>query len=214
MILITSDRGLCGPLNSSLFKATQLAESQWRNQGKEISYITVGRKGSDYIRRNNPDALVASHHNLNVPTPRYEGAQTLAENILKTLEEKKYSRCFLYYNRFVSAIQQKVEEVSLLPLGGKNSDENLTKDHNVVIEYEPNAEDLLKVLLPKALETTLYTSLLESFASEQGARMTAMDSANRNAGDMIDKLTITYNRSRQANITNELIEVISGAAAV
>lgn len=214
MVTITSDRGLCGPLNSNLFRKINEKRLELQKQGKSVSYISVGKKGSDYINRNHRDEIIAVENHLNVPAPSYEGAKKIAKIVLDTLTSENYSRCFLYYNRFVSAIEQKVEEVSLLPIGMVEKEETSPEESIAFIEYEPSAEDVLEELLSQMLETTIFTALLESFASEQGARMTAMDSANRNAEEMIERLTIKYNRDRQANITSELIEVISGAAAV
>ena len=211
VVMLHTDRGLCGPLNSNLFK--KVAQLSGGDSAKQYDFITVGRKGSEYIKRNiGKENLLASFDHLNTPTPSYKGACSVAEAILSALDSGDYGQCHMYYSRFVSAIEQKAEQISLMPFGA--SEEAEQSESASSVEYEPNAESVLLSLVKKALETTVYTSLLESFASEQGARMTAMDNANRNAGEMIDKLTITYNRSRQANITNELIEVISGAAAV
>lgn len=215
IVIVSSDRGLCGGFNSSLIRFTRAHIDELRAAGKQVKIITIGRKGSALLRREMPDRLVAAYDDLAKPAPDFAGADTVTAKILELFEAHEFDTCTILYNRFVSALVQEVTPLQLIPFSPPENQDGEEAagqgEGGAVYEFEPDEEAILTDLLPRNIAVQTFRAMLESFASEQGARMTAMDNATRNAGDMINGLTITYNRSRQAQITKELIEIISGA---
>ncbi|NMM45644.1 F0F1 ATP synthase subunit gamma [Rhodospirillaceae bacterium KN72] len=218
LVVVTSDRGLCGGFNGSITRAVKRRIEALTSQGKTVKVIAIGRKGVAVMRREYRDKLVASYEELMKPAPAFEQADEVVAKIVSMFEAGEFDVCTLYYNKFISALTQEVTPLQLIPFSNVGSDdkgdEGEVSESGAAYEFEPNEEEILEALLPKNLSVQVFRSMLESFASEQGARMTAMDNATRNAGDMINSLSITYNRARQAQITKELIEIISGAEAL
>jgi len=213
MVIMTSERGLCGGFNSSIVKAARLKAETLIGEGKTVKMLTIGKKGREQLKREYEELFIdhvdLSHvRNLDYPT-----AQGIANDILGRFEAGEFDVATIFYNRFESVISQIPTEHQVIPATFDNV-ETETEHTGLVYDYEPSEEALLQTLLPSGVATAIFAALLENAASEQGARMSAMDNATRNAGEMIDKLTIQYNRSRQAVITNELIEIISGAEAL
>lgn len=210
LILATSERGLCGGFNSSIVRLAKSHIADLQNSGKTVKIITVGKKGREQIKRDFAD-LIINHVDLSeVKRISYGNAKSIADDVLARFSVKEFDICTIFYNEFKSVISQVPTALQLIPAVLKET----SNIDDAFYEYEPDETEILAELLPRAMSTQIFTALLENGASEQGARMSAMDSATRNAGDMIDKLTIEYNRSRQAVITNELIEIISGAEAL
>ena len=214
IVVMSSDRGLCGGFNSSIARGARKLARDLKGQGKTIKILCVGRKGRDQLRREFPNEIIGTIEDIGKPRLTYTAAEAVATKILAMFERGEFDVCELVYNRFKSAMTQIVTVQQLIPFALPAADENEPAGTAASYEYEPDELEILSSLLPKNLGMQIFRALLENNASEQGARMTAMDSATRNAGDMINKLTITYNRSRQASITKELIEIISGAEAV
>ena len=212
-VVVSSDRGLCGGFNGNLIRKITTDANNLKKGGKTVKFIIVGRKASVGLKRAFGDNIVASFEDLNKPMPEYAHAETVSAKITELLNANDFGNCTLYYNVFVNALEQTPTPKQIIPLTVDNSGEK-ANDSNAIYEYEPNEETILNALLPKNLTVQIYSAMLESFAGEQAARMTAMDSATTNASDMIRNLQIDYNRSRQAQITNELIEIISGAEAL
>jgi len=208
IVVMTSDKGLCGGFNSSIVRAARRKIRELREQGKEVKIFAVGRKGRDQLRRDLGGLIIGHLEDVGKPRLSFAVAAKLGER----LAAGEFDVCHIVYNKFKSAMTQIVTFQQLipfaLPAGGTAS------ASDVVYDYEPDETEILESLLPRNIGVQVYRALLENEASEQGARMTAMDSATRNAGEMINKLTIFYNRSRQAYITKELIEIISGAEAL
>ncbi|MBC8409014.1 F0F1 ATP synthase subunit gamma [Paracoccaceae bacterium] len=210
LILATSERGLCGGFNSSIVRLAKSHIADLQNSGKTVKIITVGKKGREQIKRDYADLMI-NHVDLSeVKRLGYGNAKSIADDVLARFSVEEFDICTIFYNEFKSVISQVPTALQLIPAVLKET----ANIDNSFYEYEPDETEILAELLPRAMSTQIFTALLENGASEQGARMSAMDSATRNAGDMIDKLTIEYNRSRQAVITNELIEIISGAEAL
>ena len=210
LILATSERGLCGGFNSSIVRLARSHIADLQNSGKTVKIITVGKKGREQIKRDFAD-LIINHVDLSeVKRISYGNAKSIADDVLARFSVEEFDVCTIFYNEFKSVISQVPTALQLIPAVLKET----SNIEDAFYEYEPDETEILAELLPRAMSTQIFTALLENGASEQGARMSAMDSATRNAGDMIDKLTIEYNRSRQAVITNELIEIISGAEAL
>jgi len=210
LILATSERGLCGGFNSSIVRLAKSHIADLQNSGKTVKIITVGKKGREQIKRDFAD-LIINHVDLSeVKRISYGNAKSIADDVLARFSVEEFDICTIFYNEFKSVMSQVPTALQLIPAVLKET-ENID---DAFYEYEPDETEILAELLPRAMSTQIFTALLENGASEQGARMSAMDSATRNAGDMIDKLTIEYNRSRQSVITNELIEIISGAEAL
>ena len=210
LILATSERGLCGGFNSSIVRLAKSHIANLQNSGKTVKIITVGKKGREQIKRDYADLMI-NHVDLSeVKRLGYGNAKSIADDVLARFSVEEFDICTIFYNEFKSVISQVPTALQLIPAVLKET----ANIDNAFYEYEPDETEILAELLPRAMSTQIFTALLENGASEQGARMSAMDSATRNAGDMIDKLTIEYNRSRQAVITNELIEIISGAEAL
>jgi F-type H+-transporting ATPase subunit gamma len=212
VVVATSDRGLCGAFNSSIVRGARLHVRQLLAEGKQVKIFCVGRKGRDQLRRDFAKHIVGSMEDVGRRSLSFADAQRIAERVLAMFAAGEFDVCSLFYARFKSAISQIVTRQQLIPFaieGGAG-----TPAGGAVYEYEPDEEQILAELLPRNLSVQVFRALLENNASEQGARMTAMDNATRNAGDMIKRLTLSYNRQRQASITKELIEIISGAEAV
>ena len=213
IVVMTSDRGLCGGFNSSIARGARKLARDLKAQGKTIKILCIGRKGRDQLRREFPSEIIGTIEDIGKPRLTFTAAEAVATKILAMFEHGEFDVCELVYNRFKSAMTQIVTIQQLIPFALPAANEN-DPVGATYYEYEPDELEILSSLLPKNLGMQIFRALLENNASEQGARMTAMDSATRNAGDMINKLTITYNRSRQAAITKELIEIISGAEAL
>jgi F-type H+-transporting ATPase subunit gamma len=209
LVVMTSERGLCGGFNSNIAKMVRLAIKKLLAEGKAVKIITVGKKGRDSLSRDFSDKFVDHIDLSDVKRVGYNNAAGIAEQVLSRFDAGEFDVATIFFSEFVSIINQVPTELQIIPVKFELADAEGT-----VYDYEPSEEGILADLLPRAVATQIFTALLENGASEQGARMSAMDNATRNAGDMIEKLTIQYNRSRQAKITNELIEIISGAEAL
>ena len=216
VVPVTADRGLCGGFNSSINRDTVKFVASLEAEGKSVNLLTVGKKSRDFFNRIMKDRIVQSFADLGSSGVDYDIALEISNKIQSMYFDNQFDKCIIVYNKFKSIISQEVTHQQLIPLDIKSSDqqsEEQVKD-NSIYDYEPDEETILKDLLPKNVSIQIFKVLLESNAGEQGARMAAMDNATRNAGEMIDKLTIHYNRTRQAVITKELIEIISGAESV
>ncbi|WP_088307581.1 F0F1 ATP synthase subunit gamma [Novosphingobium sp. B 225] len=211
LVVANSDKGLCGAFNSNIVKAAILAAKDLQAQGKTVLFYLVGRKGRAVIRRNYPNAILASFDTTDVREPGFAEAEKIAAELVSLYEAGKFDVAHLFYAKFKSALAQDPTQLQIIPVPAPKA---VAADTGAVVEYEPEEEAILAELLPRYLRTQLFGALLENQASEQGASMTAMDNATRNAGELINKLTIQYNRSRQAAITTELIEIIAGAEAL
>ncbi|MDO5606571.1 MAG: F0F1 ATP synthase subunit gamma [Paracoccus sp. (in: a-proteobacteria)] len=212
LVVLTSERGLAGGFNSSIVKLARQQAELLRGQGKQVSILTVGKKGREQLKRDYAAAFVHHVDMSEVKQVGYDNAREVADEVLDRFEGGDFDVATLFYNRFESVISQVPTARQVIP--AVIEDAAATGNASAEYEYEPGEEAILRDLLPRAVATQIFTALLENAASEQGARMTAMDNATRNAGDMIDRLTTEYNRSRQAAITKELIEIISGAEAL
>jgi F-type H+-transporting ATPase subunit gamma len=211
LLVCTAERGLCGAFNSSIVRLAREHANRLQSEGKTVRFFCVGRKGYDQLRRQYEKQIVEVVDFKSVRSLAYEHANEVARKIVARFEAGEFDVCTLFYSRFKSVISQIPTAQQIVPPVFENKD---TGAGGAVYEYEPDEEDILADLLPRNLATQIFRALLENAASEQGARMSAMDNATRNAGDMIKKQTITYNRTRQAMITKELIEIISGAEAL
>jgi F-type H+-transporting ATPase subunit gamma len=212
IVVMTSDRGLCGGFNSSIVRATRRRVRELRGQGKQVKLFCVGRKGRDQLRRDLGELIVGHVENVGRPRLAFPAAAEIGTRLVGMFEQGEFDVAHLVYNKFKSAMTQIVTFQQLIPFGLPEGEARGQAD--AVYDYEPDEADILEALLPRNLGVQVFRALLENSASEEGARMTAMDSATRNAGEMINKLTIFYNRTRQAYITKELIEIISGAEAL
>lgn len=225
LVVMTSDRGLCGGFNSSIVRGALQIIRRLLDDGKEVKVLCVGRKGRDILRRDFRSLILDTFEEIGRKSLSFADAKMVGGRVLDMFEAGEFDVCTIIYNRFQSAITQIVTPQQLIPF--RASDESPAADaddaetseavddaQKAVYEFEPDEQEILEDLLPRNLSVQLFRALLENAASEQGARMTAMDNATRNAGEMIDNLTITYNRTRQAFITKELIEIISGAEAL
>ena len=213
LIINSSDRGLCGGFNSNLFRNAKNWISEQQEKGKSVKIITVGKKASSFYRKTDLD-VIANFDDLNSNDKQLQVSEEIKNKIMELFENNEIDEVSILFNKFVSVIAQEPTYQSLIPLSNDEADEEMTDTSNAVFEFEPDKNELLEYLVPRNFLTQIYRSVLESSASEHAARMTSMDNATRNAGDMIDGLTLTYNRTRQAFITKELIEIISGAEAV
>ncbi|MEK9717953.1 MAG: F0F1 ATP synthase subunit gamma [Candidatus Puniceispirillum sp.] len=211
LIVISADRGLCGGFNGSITRQTRAEVARLRGAGKTVKLLMVGRKSGDALRRELGDSYIDRIEGMQGTSVAYAGVAELADKVRVGFEAGDFDVVSMIYNKFVSAITQEVNVTQLIPA---EVAETADDDGGVSYEYEPEEDELLASLLPRSLTTQIYSALLESSAAELAARMTAMDNATRNAGDLIDNLTLVYNRTRQATITKELIEIISGAEAV
>ena len=217
IIPVSADRGLCGGFNSSINKDTFRLVKSLTDNGKNVQLIPVGKKSRDFFNRVMKDKILDSFADLNVSVNGYDAALKVSNKIQELYFGGKFDKCIIVFNKFKSAISQEVTQQQLIPLDVSNSSKEENVEYNSVnsiYDYEPDEETILKDLLPKNVSIQIFKVLLESDAGEHGARMAAMDNATRNAGEMIDSLTLKYNRTRQAFITKELIEIISGAESV
>lgn len=209
LVVMTAERGLCGGFNSSIAKLARAKAEELIGKGKTVKILTVGKKGREQLKRDMENLFVAHVDLSEVKRVGYANAHEIATDILGRFDAGEFDVATIFYNRFQSVISQVPTAQQIIPAAFEDSAEEST-----LYDYEPSEEGILEDLLPRGVATQIFAALLENGASEQGARMSAMDNATRNAGEMIDKLTIEFNRSRQAVITNELIEIISGAEAL
>ncbi len=216
VVPVSADRGLCGGFNSSINRETFKLVKSLEGNGKIVQLMPVGKKSRDFFNRVMKDQIIESFVDLNVSSTGYESALNISNKLQELYFEGKFDKCILVFNKFKSAISQEVTQQQLIPLDVSNSEKEEEKQNSssAIYDYEPDEETILKDLLPKNVSIQIFKVLLESDAGEQGARMAAMDNATRNAGEMIDSLTLKYNRTRQAFITKELIEIISGAESI
>jgi len=212
LVVANSDKGLCGAFNSNIVKAALVKARSLEAEGKTVLFYLVGRKGRAVIRRLYPKAVLAMFDTTDVREPGFAEAQKVANELVALYDEGKFDVAHLFFSTFKSALAQDPTEQQIIPVPAPKV--AASSSDGAVVEYEPEEEAILAELLPRYLRTQLFGALLENQASEQGASMTAMDNATRNAGELINKLTIQYNRSRQAAITTELIEIIAGAEAL
>jgi F-type H+-transporting ATPase subunit gamma len=211
-VVLSADRGLCGGFNSNICKLAKNNFKKILSEGKELKIITVGIKGLDQIRREYGKYVIKKFSFKDKKKITFNEAETIGNEIIKLFNEKQFDKCILFYNNFKNVITQIPQAQQIIPAEQKTIKET---DKNLLsYEFEPDEDEILEDLLPKNISTQVFKAFLENAASEQGSRMTAMDNATRNAGDLVDKLTINYNRSRQASITKELIEIISGAESL
>lgn len=214
LVLISADRGLCGGFNISLMRGLREAIKRLQSEGKTVQLFIIGRKGVGLVRREFAELIVEVAEDISKPSPSFEAASNIADSLVQRFSNNEFDICTIFYNKFVSALTQTVTPQQLIPFAFAEDGIESIVTTSSAHEFEPSEEQILDELLPRNISTQIFKAMLESFASEQGARMTAMDNATRNAGDMINKLTLNYNRSRQAQITKELIEIISGAEAL
>ena len=210
-VVLTSDRGLCGGFNTNIIKKAKAYFKKISNEGKTLKIITVGSKGYDQLKRAYEDAIIEKISFKDSKTINYLDAEKIGKMIIENFEKEEFDVCAIFYNKFKNVITQIPQEQQIIPLKTSEVVENSSDDN---YEFEPDEDEILSNLLPKNISTQIFKAMLENSASEQGSRMSAMDNATRNAGEMVDKLTIEYNRSRQAAITKELIEIISGAESL
>ena len=210
-IVLTSDRGLCGGFNTNIIKKAKTCFQKISNEGKTLKIITVGSKGYDQLKRVYKDNIVERISFKESKTINYLDAEKVGKMVIENFEKKEFDVCTIFYNKFKNVITQIPQEQQIIPLKNSEVEKNSSEDN---YEFEPDEDEILSNLLPKNISTQIFKAMLENSASEQGSRMSAMDNATRNAGEMVDKLTIEYNRSRQAAITKELIEIISGAESL
>ena len=211
IVVMTAERGLCGGFNGNIAKLARVRISELRTAGKTVKILTVGKKGRDALRREYGDLFIGHEDLTEIKRVGYTDAQAIAKGILERFDAEEFDVATIFYSKFVNVVTQVPTAQQIIPADFEQSDSDAPA---TVYEYEPDEDEILAELLPRGVATQIFSALLENGASEQGARMSAMDNATRNAGEMIDKLTIQYNRSRQAVITNELIEIISGAEAL
>ncbi|UWQ95048.1 F0F1 ATP synthase subunit gamma [Rhodobacteraceae bacterium M385] len=211
LIVMTAERGLCGGFNSTIVRKARAHAAELLAAGKTIKILTVGKKGREQIKRDYADHLIGHVDLSEVKRIGYSNAAEIASDVLARFDADEFDVATIFFNRFQSVISQVPTATQIIPAVFEASED---AEPATLYEYEPSEEAVLEDLLPRGIATQIFTALLENGASEQGARMSAMDNATRNAGDMIDRLTIEYNRSRQAVITSELIEIISGAEAL
>ena len=217
VVPVSADRGLCGGFNSSINRETFKLVKSLESDGKNVQLMPVGKKSRDFFNRVMKDQIVESFVDLNISNSGYESALKVSNKLQELYFDSKFDKCIIVFNKFKSAISQEVTQQQLIPLDVSDSSEEENADTTsakAIYDYEPDEETILKDLLPKNVSIQIFKVLLESDAGEHGARMAAMDNATRNAGEMIDSLTLKYNRTRQAFITKELIEIISGAESV
>ncbi len=212
LIVMTSERGLCGGFNTNIVKKAKVHAQKLLAEGKTVKILTVGKKGRDQLKRDYGTHLIGHVDMSDVKRLSYADAQGVAKDVLGRFDNGEFDVATLFYATFVNVVSQIPQAQQIIP--AKFEDAGEKDGATTLFDYEPSEEAILADLLPRGVATAIFSGLLENAASEQGARMSAMDNATRNAGDMIDSLTIKYNRSRQAVITNELIEIISGAEAL
>ena len=211
-VVLTADRGLCGGFNSNICKLAKSNFKKILSEGKELKIITVGSKGLDQIKREYGNYVIKKFSFKDKKRISFNEADIIGQEIINLFNKNEFDKCILFYNNFKNVITQIPQAQQIIPAEKEQSDDNDEK--LISYEFEPDEDEILEDLLPKNISTQVFKALLENAASEQGSRMTAMDNATRNAGDLVDKLTINYNRSRQASITKELIEIIFGAESL
>ena len=210
-VVMTSDRGLCGGFNSNIIKKAKSYFAKLAEDGKDLKIIIVGSKGNDQLKRAYGDKIIANISFKESKHANYFDAEKVGKMVIEKFGAEEFDVCTIFYNQFKNVITQIPQAQQIIPLNVENSEEEKSEDS---YEFEPDEDEILSNLLPKNISTQIFKAMLENSASEQGSRMSAMDNATRNAGEMVDKLTIEYNRSRQAAITKELIEIISGAESL
>ena len=210
-VVLTADRGLCGGFNSNICKLAKSSFKKILSEGKNLKIITVGSKGLDQIKREYEKYIVKKFSFKDKKQITFKEAEIIGNEIINLFKKNEFDKCILFYNNFKNVITQIPQAQQIVPADKTPFKEN---EENLSYEFEPEEDEILEDLLPKNISTQVFKAFLENAASEQGSRMTAMDNATRNAGDLVDKLTINYNRSRQASITKELIEIISGAESL
>ncbi len=213
-VVLTADRGLCGGFNSNICKLAKTNFKKLLSEGKEIKIITVGSKGLDQIRREYGKYVIKKLNFKNKKQISFNEAEIVGKEIIELFNKNEFDKCIIFYNNFKNVITQIPQAQQIIPAEKIESNDKDKTEEKLSYEFEPDEDEILEDLLPKNISTQVFKALLENAASEQGSRMTAMDNATRNAGDLVDKLTINYNRSRQASITKELIEIISGAESL
>ena len=209
-VVITADRGLCGGFNTNICKKAKNDFENIIKQGKTLKIFTVGSKGHDQLKRTYGSYIIENLNFKGFQKITYKEAEKIGKKIIKLFNENQFDVCKIYYNKFKNVITQIPQAQQIIPIEKKEEEKKLENFY----EFEPEENEILDDLFPRNISTQIFKAILENAASEQGSRMTAMDNATRNAGDLVDKLTITYNRSRQAAITKELIEIISGAESL
>ena len=209
-VVLTSDRGLCGGFNSNIIKKAKAYFSKITSEGKNFKIITVGSKGNDQLKRHYNNKIVERISFKESKNINFFDAEKVSKIIIESFQKNEFDVCTIFYNKFKNVITQIPQAQQIIPLNDKEEENNSDESY----EFEPEEDEILGNLLPKNISTQIFKAMLENSASEQGSRMSAMDNATRNAGEMVDKLTIQYNRSRQAAITKELIEIISGAESL
>ena len=220
IVTVTSDRGLCGGFNSSISREVRKLIRSLEADGKEVKILCIGRKGRDQLKMEFEKNIIDCYEGIGKAGVDFGEAQMIASKVIGMFDEGSFDECTLVYNRFVSVISQEVTSTKIVPVqlpeisSEAKIDDTGVNSYSTGYEYEPTEEEILDELLPQNICVRIFSALLESSASEHGARMSAMDNATRNAGEMIDDLSMIYNRSRQAKITSELIEIISGAEAL
>ena len=212
-VVLTADRGLCGGFNSNICKLAKTNFKKILSEGKELKIITVGTKGLDQIRREYGKYVIKKFSFKNKKQITFTEAETIGNEIINLFKQDQFDKCILFFNNFKNVITQIPQAQQIIP-AENNSSKKEEEENSIFYEFEPDEDEILEDLLPKNISTQVFKAFLENAASEQGSRMTAMDNATRNAGELVDKLTINYNRSRQASITKELIEIISGAESL
>ena len=214
-VVLTADRGLCGGFNSNICKLAKTNFKKLLKERKEIKIITVGSKGLDQIKREYEKHIIKRFSFKEKKQISFEEAEIVGREIIRLFNKGEFDKCIIFYNNFKNVITQIPQAQQIIPVEKIDSKEEENKqEEQFSYEFEPDEDEILEDLLPKNISTQVFKAFLENAASEQGSRMTAMDNATRNAGDLVDKLTINYNRSRQASITKELIEIISGAESL
>jgi F-type H+-transporting ATPase subunit gamma len=212
LVVMSADRGLCGGFNGAITRQTRTEVARLRGEGKTVKLLMVGRKSADALRRELGDSYIEALEGIQGTSVAFADAASIGDKVRTGFEAGEFDVCTIIFNKFKSAISQEITLKKLIP--AEVDDTAAADEQGVSYEYEPEEEELLAAVLPRNISTQIYSALLESSAAELAARMTAMDNATRNAGDLIDRLTLVYNRTRQATITKELIEIISGAEAV
>ena len=210
-VVITADRGLCGGFNTNICRKAKNYIEKILKEGKTVKIFTVGSKGYEQLKRTYSNYIIEKINFKNLKKITYKEAEDVGAKIIQLFNEEKFDVCKIFYNKFKNVITQIPQTQQIIPIESPKKEE---KKVDVFYEFEPDEKEILNDLLPRNISTQIFKAFLENAASEQGSRMTAMDNATRNAGDLVDKLTITYNRSRQAAITKELIEIISGAESL
>ena len=211
-VVLTADRGLCGGFNTNICKLAKTSFKKILNEQKNLKIITVGSKGFDQIKREYGKYVIKKYSFKEKKQITFKEADTVGNEIIRLFNQNEFDKCILFFNNFKNVITQIPQAQQIIPVDNKSTKSQ--EENFLPYEFEPDEDEILEDLLPKNISTQVFKAFLENAASEQGSRMTAMDNATRNAGDLVDKLTINYNRSRQASITKELIEIISGAESL